>query len=182
MTIYLRVQNSVAVSIFDLPPGAELADCVHPSVIDEFIPKGSADVGWIMEDGILKPPPDVSVDLDALKLVLKANIDAEAEAQRLKYITPGSGQAMTYVRKVEQAKAAQAHADPQPGDYPLLDASVGLDGADILAVAASVLAMDAAWEQIGTAIEKARLSAKKAIDLARTVEVANAVEVIWPKP
>lgn len=129
-----------------------------------------------------RSPAAVAGDLDRLKAERKAAIDAAAKAERLKYITPGSGQAMTYARKVEQAKAAQADAEPELGDYPLLAASIGIDGGDVLAVAATVLAMDAAWEQIGAAIEAARLNGKHAVDLAETAEAARAVEVIWPSP
>lgn len=129
------------------------------------------------------PTPAVpEVDLATLKQWRKASIDAEAERERLRYITPGSGQAMTYARKVEQAKAAQADADPEPDDYPLLAASIGIDGVDVLAVAATVLAMDAAWEQIGAAIEAARLNGKRAVDLAETVEAVRAIGVVWPSP
>jgi len=130
-------------------------------------------------DALAQSPPEV--DLGKLKTALKASIDAEAEHQRLRYITPGAGQAMTYARKVEQAKAALAATDPQPEHYPMLAASIGIDGADIAAVATTVIAMDAAWEQIGAAIEMARLAGKRAIDLAESAEAARAVVVVWPE-
>jgi hypothetical protein len=119
--------------------------------------------------------------LAALKDRAKAQIDAEAERQRLRWITPGAGQAMTYARKVEQAKAVLAAVDPQPADYPMLAASIGIDGADIVGVANTVVAMDAAWEQIGAAIEAARLTAKQEIDGAGSVAAVEAVEVVWPQ-
>jgi len=122
-----------------------------------------------------QPDPLVS-----LKDRLKRAIDEEAERQRLRWITPGAGQAMTYARKVEQAKAVLAAATPQPADFPMLAASIGIDGADLQAVAGTVLAMDAAWEQIGAAIEGARLGGKRAVDLADSVAAAEAVTIIWP--
>ena len=122
------------------------------------------------------------VGLDALKAGLKAAIDAQAERERLKYITPGAGQAMTYSRKVEQAKTVLAASDPQPADYPMLAASIGIDGADIVAVANTVVAMDAAWETIGAAIEAARLAAKRFIDETEDETAARAVQPIWPTP
>lgn len=120
------------------------------------------------------------VTLGELKQGLKIAVDAGAETERLRYITGGAGQAMTYARKVDQARAVQAMADPV--DFPLLSASIGIDGEDIQAVAATVLAMDAAWELIGAAIEAARLGAKRAIDLAETAEDARAVVPAWPVP
>ncbi|PZR94181.1 MAG: hypothetical protein DI537_08815 [Stutzerimonas stutzeri] len=121
------------------------------------------------------------VTLEAVKRHLKAAIDAQAEVQRLRWITPGSGQAMTYARKVEEAKAVQSAAEPDPADYPLLAASIGIDGDDVEAVAVTVLAMDAAWAQIGVAIEAARLGAKKAVDNSVDVETALAIGAEWPQ-
>ncbi|HWJ72604.1 MAG TPA: hypothetical protein VNX29_05485 [Kaistia sp.] len=139
----------------------------------------------IMVDGALidppAPPPLVGEALDALKTSLRTAIDAEAERQRLRYITAGAGQAMTYARKTEEAKAASADATPTAEAYPLLAASVGIDGADIAAVAAVVLAMDAQWSVIGAAIEAARLSAKKAVTEAADEATARSAAVVtWP--
>ncbi|MEZ2410568.1 hypothetical protein AB6806_27605 [Bosea sp. RCC_152_1] len=160
-----------------------LADFYHPDVAVGMKPCGPAvEPGWTWNGTRFSAPVVAPVDLQAVKSSLKAQIDAQAEVQRLRYITPGSGQAMTYARKVEQAKAAQADADPQPGDFPLLAASLGIDGGDVEAVAATVLAMDAAWAQIGAAIEAVRLNAKRAIDEAETAEAAQEVEPAWPDP
>lgn len=122
--------------------------------------------------------------LTAVKTALKQQVDVSAEAQRLKYITPGAGQAMTYQRKLEQARAASAEQSPKPADYPLLAASVDIDGADIAAVAAVVIGMDAQWEIVGSAIERVRLGAKKSIDEAADVTAALAAfnAVAWPNP
>ncbi|MFC5423790.1 hypothetical protein ACFPOB_30140 [Bosea eneae] len=118
--------------------------------------------------------------LAAVKEVRKAEIDDEAERQRLRWITGGAGQAMTYTRKVEQARAALAAADPQLADYPLLAASIGIDGPDIVSVANVVVGMDAAWEQIGAAIESARLAAKQAIAGAPDEAAVLVVQPVWP--
>jgi len=136
-------------------------------------------------DTEIEPDPNLGVwrlvdQFERLKERLKAAIDVEAERQRLRWITPGAGQAMTYARKVEQAKAVLAAQDPQPADYPMLAASIGIDGADLLTVANLIITMDQGWEQIGAAIEQARLSGKKAVDMAASIEAANAIKVIWP--
>lgn len=123
-----------------------------------------------------------ALDLAEVKAQLKAAIDEAAEAERQKYITAGAGQAMTYQRKVEEARRLADDGEPDPADYPLLSASVGIDGADLAAVAAVVLGMDAAWAQIGAGIETARLAAKAAIDAAETEVAARAVEIVWPQP
>jgi hypothetical protein len=145
--------------------------------------------GWLLRlpdeislDGI--DLEDGSIRLAALKETLKAQIDAAAEVERLKYITPGAGQTMTYQRKLEQAKQADADTDPDPADYPMLAASIGIDGATIADVASTVIAMDAAWETVGAGIEAARLGAKKAVGDAEDTEAARAVlsGIVWPAP
>lgn len=116
------------------------------------------------------------------KARLKARIDADAEAERLKYITPGSGQAMAYLQKAMEATAYLAATDPDPANYPLLAAEVGITGDTIGDVAAVVDAHYQAWRVIGAAIEQARLGGKAAVDTAKTVEDAQAAyeAVVWP--
>jgi len=118
--------------------------------------------------------------LVAVRTALTFEIDNEAERQRQRWITPGAGQAMTYARKVEEAKAVQLAVEPDPADFPMLAASIGIDGDDIEAVAATVLAMDAAWAQTGAAIEAARLRAKRDIGEATTISAAQGVSPVWP--
>lgn len=153
-----------------------------------------ADSGLIYEGGTLYVPAELAAAVSAIdpddegpylariKIDLKRAIDDAAEAERLRYITGGSGQAMTYARKVEEARAASADPAPSAANYPLLAASIGIDGPDVAAIAAVVLLMDAAWAQIGAAIEAARLGAKAAIDLAQTTAAARAVVPAWPQP
>lgn len=121
-----------------------------------------------------------NVVLAAVKARGKIAIDAEAERQRLRWITGGAGQAMTYARKVDEAKAVQTAGDLDPKDFPLLAASIGINGDDLKTVAATVLAMDKAWAMIGAAIEAARLAAKKEVDEARTPADVFAVTAAWP--
>lgn len=120
--------------------------------------------------------------LTKLRQRLRAAIDRAAEAERLKYITGGAGQAMTYQRKVEEARMADAEADPVAADYPLLAASVGIDGQTVADVADLVLAMDAQWSVIGAAIEAARRAGKQAVaEAADEAAVRAAFEAVaWP--
>lgn len=122
------------------------------------------------------------VGLDGMREAVLRDIDAEAERQRRRYITPGSGQAMTYARKVEEAHLLKAASDPQPADYPMLAASVGIDGDTVEEVADLVLAMDAAWLKMGADIEKARLVAKEDAKRAQdAVTMRKALtDIKWP--
>jgi len=123
--------------------------------------------------------------LSELKDRIKRQIDAHAEAARGHFITQGTGQAMIYQRKAEEAKALiAAGGTPNPADYPFLSASVGIEADNLAAVAALVLATEAAWVQVGTAIEAIRLGAKQAVDAATDTSAALAVVagLNWPKP
>lgn len=121
-----------------------------------------------------------SVSLDDLKSALKASVDLQAEAERAKYITLGAGQAMTY-----QAKAAEAQRYIESsglGSFPLLEAEVGVTGETLADVAFVVLSMHGQWQTIGAQIERARLSAKAAINAAADEESARSVAPDWPSP
>ena len=131
--------------------------------------------------------------LTAKKEKLKASVDVAAEKERLKYITNGVGQSMTYQTKFEQAvdyskKYAAHEADPKnvttpdENEYPLLRASIGIDGSSMIEVAETVTYAFAIWEKIGAAIEGIRLKAKAAIGDAKTEEEAQAAfaSIKWP--
>lgn len=124
---------------------------------------------------------------------LKSRVDAAAEQERLKYITAGVGQSMTYTEKFNQAvdysKKYAAHEqdptnapEPNEADYLLLKAGLGIDGSTLLEVAETVTYAYAIWQQIGAAIEATRLEGKAAIENAKTTEDAQAIfaSIKWP--
>lgn len=128
-----------------------------------------------------------------IKEDLKVRVDAAAENERLKYITAGVGQSMTYTEKFNQAvdysKKYTAHqADPKnapepiENDYLLLKAGLGIDGKTLIEVAETVTYAYAIWQKIGAAIEATRLESKAAIENAKTAEEAQAVftSIKWP--
>lgn len=123
-----------------------------------------------------------SVDPRSVKIALQQNVDALAEAERLKYITPGNGQAMTYQQKVAEAQAFKAASNPQPSDYPILSSEVGITADTLDEVANIVLAAFAQWQQIGAMIESIRLGAKRDIDAAEDEAAARAIidAIVWP--
>ena len=131
-------------------------------------------------------PSDASVISD-----LMARVDADAEAVRLKYISPGGGMAMTYHEKNAQAQAvftlgevasnALTEAE-RLAQFPTLSASVGVEAETLFACAELVIARYEAWATLSYAIERTRLAAKKAIGLATTAADARVVyeAVTWP--
>jgi hypothetical protein len=132
-------------------------------------------------DSSAEPPA-----LADVKVRLKTSIDAAAETERLKYITGGSGQAMTYQQKADEAKryfaAVEAGGAPEASDYPLLSAEVGITAPTLGEVAAVVNNAFLQWQIIGGAIEAVRLGTKAAIDAAATIAEADAAAnaAAWP--
>lgn len=108
-------------------------------------------------------------------------IDAVAEQQRLKYITGGSGQAMVYLRKEQEAKEFLADENPNSEKYPHIYGSVGTtDGSTAQAVAETYLNNAKIWTHISARIETSRRQAKDAVMEATTLQqVSNARNVEW---
>lgn len=132
-------------------------------------------------------------DLDTVKAEIKARVDADAEACRLRYITPGDGMAMTYQEKFAQAQAVAAMgavaADAmtqaeREAQFPTLSASVGIEAPTLSACADLVLARYAEFAQLSLVIERTRLQGKASISAASDgAAVVAAYEALtWPTP
>lgn len=136
----------------------------------------------IRPDGVTRIWQVTPRELGAVKADAKARIDLDAEAARLRYITAGSGQAMEYQEAA--AEAVRYVATSGAGAYPMLQASVDAgEAANLAAAAALITAREDAWATIGANIRRLRLTAKRAIDAATTVEqVQAAATVTWPCP
>lgn len=121
-------------------------------------------------------------DLDLVKDTLKGRVDAAAEQARQLLVTPGSSQAMVYQSKADEAARALADRNPPPGRYPLLDASVGIDGETITEVAKVVTRKATELAKPLADIERVRLTAKAAITAAPDVQTAMKVcaSLKWP--
>jgi len=99
------------------------------------------------------------------KTKAKEAIDYMAEVVRLKYVTPGSAQAMTYQEKGEEAADYVAASYPADlSSYPFIQAEINATGKTKEAAADDILAQKAAWIAVGASIEEERLSGKKAVD------------------
>lgn len=120
----------------------------------------------------------LSVDLASLKQAAKAEIDAAAERERLKYITDGAGQQMAYQQKYLEAKAYLANPSIDESEIPHLVAEVGITGDDIAEVAGVVVYMRNQWLQLSASIEQKRLAAKMAVDLAMSPAQISAAKVV----
>lgn len=127
-------------------------------------------------------PYSIFLVLGALKNHLKIEVDGQAEDERLNYITPGAGQAMTYQQKVDEARAVKAATAPLAADFPVLASEIGITAETLSDVADTVLAAFSQWQQIGAMIESIRLGAKRDIDAAEDEAAARAIveAIVWP--
>lgn len=120
--------------------------------------------------------------LDGARAAAGAEIDTAAENARLKYLTPGMGQGLTYQAKAEELRRYDADTNPVKADYPYLAAEVGITGPSLTAVADAVRSAMSTWSVAGVEIERTRLKAKADIVKASSVEQISAVlnAIVWP--
>lgn len=122
-----------------------------------------------------------SPNLAILKAAATGRVNEAAEATRARFLTPGAGQAMTYLRKEAEARAWTAGADP--AEFPFLAAEASQSDMTIAAVVAMVVAQADAWASIGSAIEGLRRGAIVAIEAATSSGQIGAAEAVaWPAP
>jgi hypothetical protein len=125
--------------------------------------------------------------LGAIKRKAMRQVDLEAGAARLRYITEVAGQQVVYVRKRDQAVAylaavaADPEADPLPTPGPYIAAEAAALGVTPAVLAEQIVATATAWEDtLSPAIEAARRSGKAAVAAAEdeaAVDSARAAAV-----
>ena len=131
----------------------------------------------IVPDGLVGNPFAGSPEISGLAAHLRTAVDEAAELARAQFITPGAGQAMTYLAK--QAEAAAYLADAA-APTPFLTAEAAATSTTVAALAPVVHARALAWTTAGARIEAARMAAKAAIAAATTVgHLASAAAVDW---
>jgi len=134
-------------------------------------------------------------EFTAVQAAALAAIDAQAEAARTApgRLTPGSGQAMSYQVKSDEAKAClidyTAALPPSLGVYPMLDSEVGILAnadatitANAYEVAVVVDTTRAAWLIIEATINRVRVQAKTDVTAAAStaaIDIAMAA-IVWP--
>ncbi|MBY9062295.1 hypothetical protein K7957_05045 [Sphingomonas yunnanensis] len=132
--------------------------------------------------GIVVVPQKVvaqpELDLVALRVAMAARVDQEAEALRMRYLTPGAGQAMTYTRKEAEARAWTVDSTAAT---PFLSAEATARGISLAQLAPEVIAQADAWVPLGAAIEAVRMGTKAAIMRAGSLgEIVAAASRSWP--
>lgn len=134
----------------------------------------------IEADRVLRVWQLVPLELALVKRSAKARISNDAETARGRYLTLGSGKAMSY--RETAAEAVRFLATGGQGEYPFLAARVASGRySDLSTAAAATRQIEAQWAFIGAKIDEVEDRAKVLIDAATTVEqAAAAAQVVWP--
>lgn len=127
------------------------------------------------------------------KTLMCGMVDAAAEETRLRFLTPGVYQGMTYWEKFSQAKevivlgeetANALSEQDRIAQFPTLAASVGLEAETLWDCAELVISRYETFAALSYQIERTRLTAKQNIsaasDEAAVMAVARALT--WPTP
>lgn len=104
----------------------------------------------------------------------RARLTAHITTARAALITVLPGQDMIYQAKEAEARAWIADPSPDPANYPLLAAEIGLTAPDAHSLAQLWLNMAQLWRQAAAELEALRLGVGAAIDAAETVEEVEA--------
>lgn len=202
---YMKVEGGVPVGAPQAKPqkvtleSGAVVGCGHwpdneLAKFDWYPVNGEADSFTETEDAYVYDDANKRVDVtigarpvaDARAEAIK-DVDAQAEAERLKYITPGAGQAMVYRGKLAEAESCialiAASGTPQAADYPFLQAEVDAGQAvDLEAAALLIKGTADSWIAIAAAIEAVRRKASKDIDDAADAAAVQTVlaGVAWP--
>lgn len=140
-------------------------------------------------------------ELKSLRDEAKRDIDRQAEAQRMKYMTPGEGKATVYQEKIKEAAQYRLDGIPEAAVYPagadnlidgnalkdivserytLLASTIGIDGQNLEEVVQVVEAMKSQWKAIAANIERKCKLAQKAVDHASSaLDIDKAKIVDW---
>lgn len=158
-------------------------------LVRRFMTYGASESGPTMTDaGVI-----VTKDISDLKTRLRAQVVADAESCRQRFITPGSGKAMDYLEKHNQANtihdlgqevATALSESDRRAQFPTLAASVGREAPTLWECAQIVIARYEAWATISYDINTAELDGKIAIRDASDAAAARAAyeAITWPSP
>lgn len=112
--------------------------------------------------------------LTTARAAARARLTAHITTARAALITVLPGQDMIYQAKEAEARAWIADPSPDPANYPLLAAEIGLTAPDAHSLAQLWLNMAQLWRQAAADLEALRLGVGAAIDAAETVEEVEA--------
>lgn len=122
------------------------------------------------------------VGLDQYRALSIAALDAGAEAFRMRFITPGAGQALAYMTKLKEASdyLGLPEEDITPAEFPHLVQEAAVDGMTLHQKAQQITNIAFHWGQVSSLIDATRLQKKQAIDVAETAaEIRQILDFSW---
>lgn len=176
---------------FPFGEGIQINRQIEPNLIttDIVFP---GDPGWLEAVaaigglGVLPPAPQPP-SLDQARASAAAAINAVRGEVRSRFLTQLPSQDMVYLEKEAEARgwiaaraAAATDGDPDPSDFPHIQAEVGTTAADMDGVAQVYLNLAAIFRGISAVIEGEVMRALAAIEAAQAPEAAAAVAADFP--
>jgi hypothetical protein len=171
-----QIENGTVVNAIEVDPSA-IPDWAAdwPELVD------GAGIGW-QYDGqqySAAPPPPPEEVLAEAKSVARGRLLVVMAGARTQMITDLPGQDMIYLAKEAEARAWVADGVPDPANYPLLSAEVGITAPDAPQLVQLWLNMATLWRAAAAQLEALRMSVSSAIDTAATPEdVAEALSML----
>lgn len=118
----------------------------------------------------------VTIGLDDAKAAAISEVDALAGKKRMQYITTSPGQDVTYLSKLEDARAYVAAGYPQDSTpFVWIHAEATATGSTAQQTADFIIVTAELWSAVGAQIEGARQGAKQAIN---AVTIEQGVEAV----
>ena len=145
--------------------------------VDGDLPDGAVLVDRLPLEGERWTGAELVFDPSLVLPLVQAQIDSQAEQVRAKFVTPGAGQAMTYMQK--QAEA-EAYLSDSAAPTPILTEEAEAMGITVAELAAEVHANSVAWRAVGGKIEGARRAAKRAAaGAANAADMWTCAQIDW---
>lgn len=127
-----------------------------------------------------RPQSAIDREVAAARAAATAELGALVGAERRKHLTDLPFQDMVYMRKEVRARECLADPAPDPADYPLLAAEIGITGANVTEVATVVVARADFLEGMAAAIETVRLGVENELAAATTIAAIDAIMAALP--
>lgn len=144
---------------------------------------------WLWQNGALVSTV-LTLPLELVKQRAVSQIERMAEAARLTFITNGSGQALVYQAKKEEAvRFLQTYASSTAAEtavtenWPMLGAELNITAPTLWVIAQTVNYLANSWIGAAAMIETQRLTAKNAVVTALTETAVKSIlaALRWPR-
>lgn len=168
------MSESISYVVFNAESGEVIkAGGVSPNMLH--LQAGEGEIAVEVPAEVISWP---NLNLDPLRVKLRADVDAAAGDFSSQFVTIAPTQDMRYREKLEEALAWKA--GDAPADYPFLSCEAQATDQTLDEVAANVVSTWQQWKIIGSRIEGRRMGAKRSIAEATTLkDLVAAATIDW---